>query len=177
LSSRANPRYVSLHIKEAVMKRLIVLGIISIGACAIVDDRGGAGRDEPSRGPAVADTEQVILTCNGSPGQWPGCRGNGCAVCAELVGNAPCYFINHPACARNTTCNGSYFTCNDACPQPNAADFCSNCFEPPPCGNGRCDPDESCSTCPGDCPPVGGGTCRDGTPCCDGVCHDGSFCM
>jgi hypothetical protein len=63
-------------------------------------------------------------TCNGTPGQWSGCRGNGCAVCAENVSNAPCYFQNHPSCARNTTCMGQAFTCNAACPAPSAADFC-----------------------------------------------------
>jgi hypothetical protein len=176
------------------MKQLIVLALISIGACALVDtteDRGA---------PAVVESAQEITTCDGSPGQWPGCRGNGCAVCAELVGNAPCYFANHPACARNTTCAGQYFTCNNACPQPTAADFncsgpttscgdgvcngsesCSSCpadcgachF----CGDGVCDGNESCATCQQDCQPCNCGTCNDGSPCCGGPCSDGSFCM
>jgi hypothetical protein len=64
------------------------------------------------------------LQCNGTAGQWSGCRGNGCAVCSELVANYPCYFQNHPNCAQNTTCGGQYFTCNVHCPAPTAADAC-----------------------------------------------------
>lgn len=62
--------------------------------------------------------------CNGTPGQWAGCRGTGCHVCAELVANYPCYFTNHPLCNRNTTCAGQYFTCNANCPAPTSADAC-----------------------------------------------------
>lgn len=157
------------------MKRLIVFGIISLGACAIVDNADD--RREPEVA-AVTETAQEINSCDGSPGQWPGCRGNGCAVCAELVGNAPCYFLNHPACARNTTCAGQYFTCNDACPPPTSADY--NCTQPPPtgpfCGDLVCNNGESCANCPGDCQPCNCGTCADGSSCCGG-CHDGSFCM
>jgi len=61
--------------------------------------------------------------CNGTPGQWAGCRGNGCNVCEELVANYPNYFKNHPACQRNFTCSGQYFTCNAHCPAPTAADL------------------------------------------------------
>lgn len=71
--------------------------------------------------PTFVDTCQ---TCNGTPGQWEGCRGNGCAVCAELVQSYPCYFQNHPDCSRNTTCAGLHFTCNSRCPAPTAADAC-----------------------------------------------------
>ena len=62
--------------------------------------------------------------CNGTPGQWSGCRGTGCSVCAELVASYPCYFKNHPLCQRNTICGGQYFTCNANCPAPTAADAC-----------------------------------------------------
>jgi hypothetical protein len=64
------------------------------------------------------------LQCNGTPGQWSGCRGNGCAVCSELVSSYACYFQNHPACQANSTCGGLYFTCNSHCPAPTAADIC-----------------------------------------------------
>jgi ABC-type cobalt transport system substrate-binding protein len=64
------------------------------------------------------------LQCNGTSGGWQGCRGNGCAVCAELVASYPCYFRNHPACQQNTTCGGLYFTCNANCPAPTSADAC-----------------------------------------------------
>jgi hypothetical protein len=68
--------------------------------------------------PSAADA------CNGTAGQWAGCRGNGCAVCSELVANYPCYFLNHPACSPNGTCGGLYYTCNANCPAPTAADRC-----------------------------------------------------
>lgn len=61
-------------------------------------------------------------TCNGTSGEWQGCRGNGCAVCAELVAGYPRYFANHPACAQNGTCAGSYGTCNSNCPAPTEGD-------------------------------------------------------
>jgi extracellular elastinolytic metalloproteinase len=63
--------------------------------------------------------------CNGTSGQWAGCRGTGCSVCAEKVSSYPLYFKNHPACIPNTTCNGSYFTCNVNCPAPTTADQCN----------------------------------------------------
>jgi hypothetical protein len=63
-------------------------------------------------------------TCEGVAGQWQGCRGTGCLVCAELVANYPCYFQNHPNCASNSTCDGQYNTCSDACPAPTQADTC-----------------------------------------------------
>jgi len=59
----------------------------------------------------------------GTAGGWPGCRGNGCAVCNEQVAAYPRYFINHPACARNLTCAGMFFECNSSCPAPTAADL------------------------------------------------------
>jgi ABC-type cobalt transport system substrate-binding protein len=64
------------------------------------------------------------LQCNGTAGQWSGCRGTGCSVCSELVANYPCYFRNHPSCVQNTDCQGQYFTCNVNCPAPTAADAC-----------------------------------------------------
>ena len=67
----------------------------------------------------------VPLNCNGTPGEWSGCRGNGCAVCAELVELYPLYFANHPACSPNYTCGGLYFTCNWQCPAPGPGDLCN----------------------------------------------------
>jgi hypothetical protein len=60
--------------------------------------------------------------CNGTSGQWAGCRGTGCAVCNELVRDYPRYFIRHPNCLANSTCAGQYYTCSAACPQPTAED-------------------------------------------------------
>lgn len=58
------------------------------------------------------------------PGQWAGCRGNGCAVCQEQLAGYDCYLEHHPRCALNTTCAGQFFTCNADCPQPTNADRC-----------------------------------------------------
>jgi len=69
--------------------------------------------------PAPAATD----LCNGTPGGWDGCRGNGCAVCEELVAGYTRYFINHPACTRNFTCAGFATTCNANCPAPTPADL------------------------------------------------------
>lgn len=181
------------------MKSFIIIAVAVLGACSVVDEREGekqspATASDPSRSAGgsqqdplssrVPDTlalepqakGPLPFTCDGTPGQWPGCRGNGCAVCAELVGNAPCYFRNHPSCSPNTTCAGSYFTCNAACPQPTSADF--NCG--PICGDGVCSGGETCSSCPSDCGscPPQCGHCADGSECC-GVdeCSDNSFCI
>lgn len=72
---------------------------------------------------AIAKAEAEAI-CYGTPGQWSGCRGNGCAVCAELVESYTLYFENHPACSPNHGCEGLYFTCNEACPAPTSADIC-----------------------------------------------------
>jgi hypothetical protein len=63
-------------------------------------------------------------SCNGTSGQWAGCRGTGCHVCSELVANYHCYFVNHPKCVSNGTCDGQYYTCNQDCPAPTANDIC-----------------------------------------------------
>lgn len=68
----------------------------------------------------------MAQTCNGTSGQWQGCRGTGCSVCWELVNSYPYYFINHPACVPNTNCQGQYYTCNAACPAPSSADLQCN---------------------------------------------------
>jgi hypothetical protein len=61
--------------------------------------------------------------CNGTSGQWAGCRGSGCNVCAELVSGYSRYFKNHPACIFNSNCQGAYYTCNANCPAPTSADL------------------------------------------------------
>lgn len=60
--------------------------------------------------------------CEGNTG-FDGCRGHGCSVCVELVGGYTHYFVNHPSCSLNTTCDGAFFACNDACPAPSSADL------------------------------------------------------
>lgn len=61
-------------------------------------------------------------SCPGTPGQWQGCRGTGCSVCAELVKDYPRYFARHPQCGVNGTCDGQFFQCNSNCPAPTDAD-------------------------------------------------------
>lgn len=61
-------------------------------------------------------------SCSGTSGQWSGCRGTGCAPCAELVDGYSRYFENHPNCVRNPTCGGQYYQCNSQCPRPTEAD-------------------------------------------------------
>ncbi len=117
-------------------------------------------------------------TCNGTAGQWQGCRGNGCTPCWELVRDYPYYFINHPSCLPNTNCQGLYFTCNAACPAPSSSDLqcngtpggwqgcrgtgCSVCTElvaQYPCyfrNHPTCQPNSNCQglsfTCNANCP-------------------------
>ena len=71
--------------------------------------------------------------CTGTVGEWKGCRGTGCHVCAEKVADYPCYFQNHPLCISNSTCAQDYYTCNAKCPQPTDADKCPP-PPPPSCG-------------------------------------------
>jgi hypothetical protein len=63
-----------------------------------------------------------VVECDGTPGEWAGCRGNGCAVCAEQLVDYPLYLANHPRCTLNETCDGEFFTCNARCPAPTDAD-------------------------------------------------------
>jgi len=70
--------------------------------------------------PTYADRDPQM--CNGSAGGWNGCRGNGCAVCSELLTEYPLYIQNHPTCAKNDTCAGEFYQCNSACPAPTEAD-------------------------------------------------------
>ena len=77
---------------------------------------------EQSVPPEVVEAARVAPACNGTAGQWAGCRGNGCAVCAEKLTEFPNYFKNHPSCVKNTTCAGQFFTCNAKCPAPTDAD-------------------------------------------------------
>jgi hypothetical protein len=72
--------------------------------------------------PGTLDVAIEVVECDGSPGQWNGCRGNGCAVCTELLAQYPRYIQNHPRCSPNPTCAGQFYTCNDRCPQPTDLD-------------------------------------------------------
>ncbi len=82
-------------------------------------------------GPWTMATEIAVnenpLVCDGiGDGIWDGCRGTGCSVCAEKLVGYDCYFENHPVCILNTTCEGRFFSCDQACPPPTEADRCSS---------------------------------------------------
>jgi hypothetical protein len=86
--------------------------------CTVNNSCGGQFFACNSNCPAPAAADQ----CNGTSGQWKGCRGNGCAVCSDKIAAYPNYLKRHPKCTPNSTCGGSYYTCNEDCPQPTAAD-------------------------------------------------------
>ena len=87
--------------------------------CTSVNGCGGSAFACSAACPAPTAKDR----CDGSSGNWSGCRGNGCAVCTEKVSAYPKYFTNHPLCSKNTACGGSgYGTCNANCPAPTAAD-------------------------------------------------------
>ncbi|MBN2528989.1 MAG: hypothetical protein JXR76_21550 [Deltaproteobacteria bacterium] len=60
--------------------------------------------------------------CAGADNGWEGCRGTGCHACIELLDEYPKYFVNHPHCVPNLTCQGEFYTCSTNCPAPTAAD-------------------------------------------------------
>lgn len=72
--------------------------------------------------PTDADKAPLAGTCDGSVGQWDGCRGNGCLACTDALVNYPKYFANNPRCVPNPNCEGRHGTCNDNCPAPTAKD-------------------------------------------------------
>jgi hypothetical protein len=62
-------------------------------------------------------------SCDGLPSDdfrgWDGCRGSGCSGCSDLIdGQYPKYFLRHPDCTRNTSCNGYHYRCSASCPAP-----------------------------------------------------------
>lgn len=90
-------------------------GLVSITAANKTCSYSGTSSCKP---------EPTGETCTGSPSGYRGCQGNGCAVCSELVAEYPKYFVRHPKCAPNGTCEGpgSYALCNTNCPAPTSAD-------------------------------------------------------
>lgn len=54
---------------------------------------------------------------------WEACRGDGLHVCVEKVkeklgNNWQSYFEEHTSCIKNYNCQGEYYNCNKACPEP-----------------------------------------------------------
>jgi hypothetical protein len=79
--------------------------------------------------------------CEGTDGNWKGCRNGGCHVCIEMLQGFPNYFRNHPNCNASMTCEGRYFSCSANCPPPSAQDSC----DPDPQGWLGCN--SGCSVC------------------------------
>ena len=90
--------------------------------CTANEGCGGEYYACSDRCPAPSEADQAPRMCDGTPGEWDGCRGWGCWVCAEKVAGYTRYTKNHPHCEINTTCDGVFFTCNSDCPAPTEAD-------------------------------------------------------
>ena len=81
---------------------------------------------DPSE-PGLRSVFGAAGSCDGiGDGIWDGCRGTGCSVCAEKLGGFDCYFDNHPDCILNVTCEGRFFSCDEACPPPSEEDRCGD---------------------------------------------------
>ena len=96
---------------------VVFIGYAFVSGCSDIDD---------STGEALVE-QKVSALCEGTPGGWVGCRGNGCSVCDDAADfdYYDLYFLAHPTCSLNTTCDGYHFLCNAACPEPGAADTSS----------------------------------------------------
>jgi hypothetical protein len=61
-------------------------------------------------------------------GSWSGCYGNACSVCTKSVRDYPYYFVWHPCCDPNASCNSNTpKRCNERCPPPSARDRVMPC--------------------------------------------------
>jgi hypothetical protein len=72
--------------------------------------------------PYAGTPTRAPVSCDGTDGQWNGCRGSGCYACTDLLAAYPKYFKNNPYCTPNNTCAGLHFRCNTACPAPTSRD-------------------------------------------------------
>jgi len=95
----------------------------------------------------------------------------------EYGGSAP------PTCTGY--CCPSGYTCSSpisgTCSSGQCCASQSACTQAPNCGDGTCDPGETCSSCPADCPTGSGQVCCSGTiytgNCCsDNECNSGYYC-
>jgi subtilisin family serine protease len=56
---------------------------------------------------------------DGAPPYWSGCRGSGAHVCTDHPDITDSYFVDHPTCIPNPTCNRVFYGCNGiVCPAP-----------------------------------------------------------
>jgi hypothetical protein len=108
-----------------ILSAATFLLVAAVAACGTADPTESSTSNDPamSEYPTEEGTvSQALTQCNGTAGQWQGCRGNGCAVCSETTQKYPYYFVNHPKCEKNLTCDGQFYTCNSNCPAPTASD-------------------------------------------------------
>jgi hypothetical protein len=106
---------------------------------AFTDDEDDGNADKMSCGSFCSDAATFVSgahdtafslaqvkACEGASNGFVGCRGTGCAVCTEKVPRNSVYWRNHPNCAPNDTCGGTFYSCNANCPAPTAADLVVN---------------------------------------------------
>lgn len=86
--------------------------------CTVNPSCGGKFYNCSTNCPAATDADR----CDGTPGEWAGCLGNGCAVCGEKLVGYPNYAKRHPGCTINSTCQARFDICNASCPAPTEAD-------------------------------------------------------
>jgi hypothetical protein len=85
-------------------------------------DAGDVDPDEIETDLDETDPDAGGGMCGGSSGNWAGCGGDDCGVCAEKLAEFPRYLENHPACNPSSRCSGAYTTCDADCPTPTDAD-------------------------------------------------------
>ena len=96
---------------------MVLIGYALLSACT----------DSEESSSEILVEQEVNALCEGTPGEWEGCRGSGCSVCSDAANFSyyDLYFLAHPSCSLNTTCGGLHFLCNEACPEPSATDTSS----------------------------------------------------
>lgn len=127
LRGTRNDRYyrASVELKEGVPHFARALDFLpEIGPTGAAQAEGGVHHFRPGTTFDSALPKSDPHFCNGTEGNWKGCRGSGCLVCAELTEGFPNYFRNHPNCLPSHSCEGRYFTCSANCPPPSAEDSC-----------------------------------------------------
>jgi hypothetical protein len=138
----------------------------------------GSCQLEPICGDGNCDAEEHCANCSQDCG---GCTGD----CCEANNTPGCDI----AVVANCVCNQDAWCCtngwDDACVGEISQYGCGSCESNPVCGDGQCDVDETCSSCPQDCGNCNytGDCCQpNGTPGCDDgaivgcVCGQDSFC-
>ena len=139
---------------------------------------GGQGPGDCGDGECGADEDCTIcpLDCGWCPGQGDCCKPNGTVGCKDAV-------VQECVCAKDAYC--CEVDWDYTCAAEVESYGCGDCVGGATCGDGKCMPGESCSSCPEDCGPCAGqGDCcapHDSPGCEDSsiqacVCKKDSFC-